>query len=182
MKRLPTEWKSIISSFQNLSVIISCDAIHDLGCYVRYPLEWSQFEENVKFVRDNANFTMFNLVASNLTVHSIDKAIKWMNQYSNHISLTVVDGDIWQHSAVPLKFREVYVQSLEKIVNFPISNWSSHKFRLNCKSLIEKYRSKEYDINLHKKLQQEITEQDSHRKSKLKTVDSFLDSWIYERI
>ena len=37
LKVLPNKWKNIISSFKNLTVIISCDASEELGCYVRYP-------------------------------------------------------------------------------------------------------------------------------------------------
>ena len=179
LKRLPTEWKKVITSFKNLTVIISCDAIEDLGCYVRYPLEWKQFEENVKFVNENANFTMFNLVPSNITVHSIDRTVKWMSKYTNNISLTVVGGDIWEHRAVPLAHRKLYIESLEKLIKFPVSNWCAHKFRLNLNSLIEKYKSSDYDPQLHTKLREEIQEQDSHRSTQLRDVDPFLYSWIF---
>jgi organic radical activating enzyme len=179
LKRLPTEWRKVITSFKNLTVIISCDAIEELGCYVRYPLEWKQFEENVKFVSENANFTMFNLVPSNLTVHSIDQTVKWMAQYTNNISLTVVVGDIWEHRAVPLEYRKSYVESLKKLIKFPVSNWCAHKFRLNLNSLIEKYNSNDYDPQLHINLKEEIQEQDSHRTTQLRDVDPFLYSWIF---
>jgi organic radical activating enzyme len=179
LKKLPQEWKTIITSFKNLSVIISCDAIKDLGCYVRYPLEWKQFEENIKFVSENSNFIMFNLVPSNLTVHTIDKTVMWMSSYTNNISLSVVEGDHWTHRAVPLEHRQVYINSLEKLKNFKISNWFAHKFRLNLDSLINKYSSDNYDPVLHTKLREEIAEQDSHRTTQLKDVDPFLHSWIF---
>lgn len=181
LKRLPNEWKTIISSFKNLTVIISCDAIEDLGCYVRYPLGWKQFEENVKFVSERANFTMFNLVPSNLTVHSIDRTVEWMNQYSNNIGLTPVNGDHWDHRAVPMEYRHHYIDSLKRLVKFPISNWFAHKFRLNLDSLINKYESSNYDPALHSKLKNEIQEQDSHRTTQLKDVDPFLHSWIFDK-
>ena len=141
LKRLPREWKNIISSFKNLTVVISCDAVEELGCYVRYPLEWTQFEENVKFVSERANFIMFNLVPSNLTVHSIDRTVEWMTKYTNDISLSVVHGDHWGHQAVPSEHRSRYVESLKKLLKFPVGAWSAHKFRLNLNSLIKKYYS-----------------------------------------
>ena len=179
LKRLPQEWKDIIKSFENLTVIISCDAIESLGCYVRYPLEWRQFEQNVKFVSDHANFTMFNLVPSNLTVHRIDRTVEWMHQYSNNISLTVVGGDHWEHRAVPMDHRQRYIDSLKKLSKFPVGNWLAHKFRLNLDSLINKYSADDYDPVLHTRLRKEIAEQDRHRTTQLKDVDPFLYSWIF---
>ena len=181
LKRLPDSWKTIISSFKNLTVIISCDAIEDLGCYVRYPLVWTQFEENVKFVSERANFTMFNLVPSNLTVHSIDRTVEWMKQYTDNISLTVVDGEQWDHRAVPMEHRSRYIDSLKKLIKFPAGAWTAHKFRLNLNSLINKYESNNYDPILHNKLKNEIEEQDSHRTTQLKDVDPFLYSWIFHK-
>ena len=181
LKRLPEEWKTVISTFKNLTVIISCDAIEDLGCYVRYPLKWNQFEENVKFVSERADFMMFNLVPSNLTVHSIDRTVEWMAKYTNNISLTVVGGDHWEHRAVPLEHRPRYVESLKKLLKFPVGAWSAHKFRLNLDSLIDKYESNDYDPDLHTRLRTEIAEQDSHRTTQLKDVDPFLHSWIFNK-
>ena len=180
LKVLPGRWKEIITSFKNLTVIISCDAIKDLGCYIRYPLQWKQFEENVKFVSEEANFTMFNLVPSNLTVHEIDRTVNWMNNYSNNISLTVVGGDHWNHRAVPIKARQAYIASLEKLKKYKVSEWSAHKFRLNLEALIKKYKTNDYDPILHQKLKDEVKEQDSHRSIQLKQVDTFLYSWIFE--
>jgi len=179
LKILPDKWKKIISSFKNLTVIISCDATKDLGCYVRYPLQWKQFEENVKFVSEHANFTMFNLVPSNLTVHEIDKTIEWMAQYTKNISLSIVGGEHWTHQAVPQQYRQKYINSLKKLKKFPIGAWFAHKFRLNLDALIKKYQNNEYDPVLHKKLRQEIEEQDSHRTAQLKDIDPFLYSWIF---
>ena len=179
LKRLPQEWKNIITSFKNLTVIISCDAIGQLGCYVRYPLEWKQFEDNVKFVSEHSNFTMFNLVPSNLTVHTIDRTVEWMSMYSKHISLTIVDGKHWEHRVVPIEYRQKYIDSLNKLIKFPVSNWLAHKFRLNLNSLINKYSADDYDPILHSRLRAEIEEQDSYRTTQLKDVDPFLHSWIF---
>jgi hypothetical protein len=179
LKVLSDRWKKIISLFQNLTVIISCDAVEDLGCYVRYPLQWKKFEENVRFVSEHANFTMFNLVPSNLTVHEIDKTVAWMSTYTKNISLTVVEGgDHWTHMAVPLQARKRYIDSLSKLKKFSIGEWLAHKFKLNLESLINKYQNDNYDPILHKKLKKEIEEQDSHRTTQLKEVDPFLHSWI----
>lgn len=179
LKRLSQEWKKIISSLKNLTVIISCDATEELGCYVRYPLQWQQFENNVEFVSKNANFTMFNLVPSNLTVHQIDKTVSWMSAYTKNISLTIVGGDHWTHMAVPLQARQKYIDSLMKLKKFPVGEWLAHKFRFNLEALIKKYSSDDFDKKLHNKIKKEIKEQDSHRTMQLKQVDPFLNSWIF---
>ena len=179
LKNLPIEWKKIILSFKNFTVTISCDAIEKLGSYVRYPLEWNKFEENIKFCQNNNISIMFNLVASNLTVHDIYRTIEWMNQYTNSISLSPVFGDIWTHVAVPTNQRQRYIDNLIKLKKFQIENWHAHQFRLNVESLIKKYSEDNYDKNVHEMLKKAIKSQDMHRTLQLKDVDTFLNSWIF---
>ena len=106
----------IIKKFDNLTVICSCDAIQTLGTYVRYPLGWDEFEENVKFVSENANFLQFNLVASNLTVHKLYETCTWMKQYSKHINLSILGTPkIFSEEAVPVEHRDVYVDNVKKL-------------------------------------------------------------------
>ena len=178
LKRLSTEWKEIISKFKNFTVTISCDAIEDLGCYVRYPLNWQQFEENVKFCKDNSNHIMFNLVASNITTHNIYKTVEWMSQYTKDINIAPVWGDIWTHIAVPMSERQKYIDNLTLLKKYSIAPHRAGSFRLNIDSLIKKYSEDNYNKNAHKLLKLEIESQDFHRSKQLKDVDGFLNSWI----
>ena len=180
LKKLPDAWKDIITKFNNLTVICSCDAIEKLGTYVRYPLGWAEFEENVKFVSENANFLQFNLVASNLTVHRLYETCTWMKQYSKHINLSILrNPEVFLESAVPMEHRDVYVDNVKKLLKFPVSIYYAARFRNEVNYLINKYSTAEYSKSLHHQLQDEITKQDSHRSLKLEEVDSFLHSWIY---
>jgi len=186
LKKLPDAWKQIITKFKNFNVTISCDAIEKLGTYVRYPLGWDEFEENVKFVSEianlnkNANFLQFNLVASNLTVHRLYETCTWMKQYSKHINLSILRGPgVFSESAVPMEHRDVYVDNLKKLLKFPVSIYYATSFRNKIAYLIKKYSTAEYSKSLHAKLREEISEQDSHRKLKLVEVDDFLYSWIH---
>jgi len=180
LKKLPDAWKEIIKKFNNLTVICSCDAIETLGTYVRYPLGWTEFEENVKFVSENANFLQFNLVANNLTVHKLYETCTWMKQYSKHINLSILrNPEVFSESAVPVEHRDVYIDNVKKLLKFPVSIYCAAMFRSEVSYLIKKYSTAEYSNSLHQQLQDEISEQDSHRSLKLEEVDSFLYSWIY---
>ena len=180
LKKLPNVWKEIIKKFDNLTVICSCDAIQTLGTYVRYPLGWDEFEENVKFVSENANFLQFNLVASNLTVHKLYETCTWMKQYSKHINLSILGTPkIFSEEAVPVEHRDVYVDNVKKLLKFPVSIYYAARFRNEVNYLIKKYSEADYSKSLHDQLRDEITEQDSHRSLKLAEVDSFLHSWVY---
>jgi len=180
LKKLPEAWKQIIIKFKNLSVICSCDAIETLGTYVRYPLGWKEFEENVKFVSENANFLQFNLVASNLTVHKLYETCMWMKQYSKHINLSILHSpEVFSELSVPLEYRDVYVDNVKKLLKFPVSIYYATRFRNEVNYLIKKYSKAEYSKSLHSQLRDEISEQDSHRSLPLVEVDSFLHSWIY---
>lgn len=180
LKKLPDVWKEIIKKFENLTVVCSLDAIETLGTYVRYPLGWQEFEANVKFVSENANFLQFNLVASNLTVHQLYETCNWMKKYSNNINLSILrQPKIFTEFSVPPEHRETYVSNVKKLIKFPISVHYAARFRNEVNYIIKKYSTSGYVPGLHKKLQEELTEQDSHRSLKLQKVDTFLHSWIY---
>ena len=179
LKKLPDKWKDIIKKIKNLTIICSCDAIGTLGTYMRYPLGWSEFCENVKFVSENANFLQFNLVASNLTVHKLYETCTWMKQYSNHINLSILNSPkVFSEAAVPNIERDVYISSAKKLSKFPVSIYYAARFRNEINYIIKKYSETKYDQGLHHHLADEIAEQDSHRTLKLPDVDAFLHGWI----
>lgn len=180
LKKLPDAWKKIITEFKNLTIVCSCDAIETLGTYVRYPLGWNEFEENVKFVSENANFLQFNLVASNITVHKLYETCTWMKKYSNNINLSILrNPKIFTEFAVPMEHRETYVNNVQKLMKFPISVHYAARFRNEVNYIIKKYSTSGYVPGLHSKLKEELSEQDSHRSLGLQEVDTFLHSWIY---
>jgi organic radical activating enzyme len=180
LKKLTDTWKAIIKKFKNLTIICSCDAIETLGTYVRYPLGWSEFENNVDWVSKNANFLQFNLVASNLTTHRLFETCSWMHKYSKNINLCILtDPECFSESAVPLESRNAYIDNVIKLKKFPVSVNYALNFRSKVQYLIKKYSESHYDQALHNTLRFEITEQDGHRSLKLHDVDSFLHGWIY---
>ena len=180
LKKLPIRWKEIIQKIKNLTIVCSCDSIDTLGTYVRYPLGWTEFEENVKFVSEHANFLQFNLVASNLTAHKLYETCHWMKQYSDNINLIILtEPESMSERAVPLKHRKTYLENIQRLRNFPVSVHYATNFRKQVQYLLDKYTNSTYDASLHKTLTDEITEQDSHRTLKLQEVDAFLYDWIY---
>ena len=180
LKRLPIAWKEVIKKFEHLSIICSCDATEKLATYVRYPVDWGEFEKNVEFVSQNANFLQFDLVASNLTIHKLYETCSWMKNYSKHINVSVLQTPlIFSEKAVPMSARQPYIEDLEKLKKFPVSIYYASRFRSQIQYLIKNYTESNYDQALHEKLAEEIREQDSHRKLKLVEVDDFLYSWIH---
>jgi len=181
LKKLPSEWKDIIRKFDNLTIVCSCDAIELLGRYVRYPLGWDEFEDNVKFVEENANFLQFNLVASNLTSHKLFETCIWMKKYSKNINISILQSpECFLESAVPLQYRSVYLDNIQKLSKFPVSVHYAMNFRKKIDYLFQKYQKSNYESSLHASLRMEIASQDSHRTLKLQNVDPFLFKWIYE--
>lgn len=181
LKKLSEAWKTIIRKFKNLTIICSCDSIKTLGRYVRYPLVWDEFENNVRFVSEHANFLQFNLVASNLTSHKLYETCTWMKQFSNNINISILeDPESMSERAVPLEHKKIYIENITKLTKFPVSVHHAMNFRSKIQHLIKKYSESEYNQTLHKDLVDEITEQDSHRTLKLQDVDPFLYGWIYK--
>lgn len=180
LKKLSDQWKTIIKKFQNLTIVCSCDAIETLGTYVRYPLEWSEFENNVDWVSKNVNFLQFNLVASNLTTHRLYETCSWMKKYSKNINLAILTDPIYfSERAVPFEHRDRYISDIEKLLKFPVSVNYAMNFRTKIQYLIRKYQKSEFNESLYIQLREEIREQDSHRTLKLRDVDPFLSGWIF---
>ena len=180
LKKLPDAWKEIICKFKNLTVVCSLDAIEDLGCYVRYPLEWKSFVENVDFVSKNANFLQWNPTAYNLTAHKLYETCLWMSQYSKAINLNILyKPQYFSEHAVPHEQRNAYVNNLEKLQKIKIDIHYAVRFRSEIKQLIQMYANNEYNEKLRADLVRELDQQDTHRSLKLKDVDQFLYSWIY---
>ena len=180
LKKLSDKWKTIIKKFKNLTVVCSCDSVNTLGRYIRYPLGWDEFEDNVRFVSKNANFLQFNLVASALTSHKLYETCMWMKKYSKNIDLSILEyPECMSERSVPMDQRQVYIDNIQKISKFPVSVHYAMNFRNKVKYLIKKYAESPYDNILHQTLTKEINEQDSHRTLKLQDVDAFLYGWIH---
>lgn len=180
LKKLNAQWKDMIKKFKNLTVICSCDATGTLGTYVRYPLSWREFEENVQWASENANFFQFNLVASNLTSHKLFETCTWMKKYSRNINLMILEQpDCFNEGAVPLNQRQVYMANIEKLMKFPVSVHYAGNFRSKVKHLLKKYNTTAFDEKQRVALKQELEVQDTRRTVQLKEVDQFLHDWIY---
>ena len=118
-------------------------------------------------------------MASNLTAHKLHETCTWMTQYSKNIQLSAIDSPkIFSEFAVPSEHRDIYVNEIKKLLKFPVSITSAVGFRSEIQHLIKRYSTAEYDRSLHKKLQAELLQQDSHRSLKLNEVDPFLSHWI----
>lgn len=181
LKRLPDAWKTIIKRFPNLTVVCSLDATEQLARYVRYPLDWKVFEENVAFASENAPFFQFTLVACNLTIHKMHDTCTWMSKYSRNININMlVNPEQYSEKAIPMSIRSTYVDSLKSLLKFKVGVYYASRFRSAVFDLIKRYSTNPYEQEMHKKLLDDITEQDSHRTLRLQDVDDFLYSWIYK--
>ena len=180
LKRLPDRWKDVIKKFQNLTVVCSCDATEKLASYWRYPLQWDEFSDNVRFVSEHANCLEFNLVASNMTTHMIHDTCTWMAKFTKNIVIEIIrQPDHFTEAAVPLHTRKRYIEQIDKIQHFPVALYQAPRFRSVSRWLLKKYHSTPYSPTLHKKLADEIAKQDANRTLKLQEVDHFLNDWIH---
>jgi hypothetical protein len=103
-----------------------------------------------------------------------------MKQFSSNINISILtDPESMAEHAVPFEHRQTYIENIKKLSKFPVSVYYAMNFRNKIQYLIKKYSEAEYNKELHKKLVEEITEQDSHRTLKLCDVDPFLYQWIY---
>jgi len=115
-----------IRHFQNVTMILSIDAVGEPIEIQRYPAKWSQIDKNIKqyinIMQENtaSNISIaFNIVVSILTLPSLDLLIDYIADYNSqmnaHISITALFsldyGDL-NLSAVPL---EIATQTCGKL-------------------------------------------------------------------
>lgn len=179
LKKLPPRWRALFEKAPQISVTCSCDATGLLGSYVRYPLDWQEFQDNVKFVMSTVKL-QFNVVASNISAHRLHETCTWMHKHTNNIILTPIhQPEIFTERAVPHNVRHLYIDQLDQLAKFPVSAANASLFRTQARWLRDRYLNSDYDETLHLALRQEITRQDTKRTLQITEVDTFLADWIY---
>jgi len=87
-------------------------------------------------------------------------------------------------SAIPESIRHVYIETTEKVIaQIKIDSQSIRKLMMidRLENVLHRLHNQKYKKQLHLKLQNTITTQDSKRNLKLIEVDPFLHDWIYNK-
>lgn len=104
---LSDDFKKILSKFKNLNFCVSIDGTHSVFEYVRYPLEWSLLESNLKFFRELTNLVSANYTLSNLNVLYHNQTVAWFAEQKIEYANNPVYYPAWlQPRALPVHVKE----------------------------------------------------------------------------
>ena len=179
LNRLSDEWKEFIKQAKRISFVMSCEATGILGTYLRYPLDWNNFEKNVQFVTEHASYSSFHLVANCLNLHKIDSTTKWMNNYADVSIKLLTDPKYFQLTAIPYDARQTYIDAITGALGIKINPYMAYRNKRHLRQCINILQSQNYDLALHQSLLENIKKQDSYRHISLEKADAFLHNWVY---
>ena len=108
------DYKKILSKFKNLNFCVSIDGTGPVFEYLRYPLDWSLLEENLKFFCELTDLVSANYTLSNLNVLYHNETVAWFNdqkiEYANN---PIYRPDWLQPRALPTHVK----QHLKTVLN-----------------------------------------------------------------
>lgn len=111
---LSDEYKKILSKFKNLNFCVSIDGTGPVFEYVRYPLDWSLLEPNLKFFRELTTFVSANYTLSNLNVLYHNQTVAWFAEQKIEYANNPIYHPAWlQPRALPVHVK----QHLKTVLN-----------------------------------------------------------------
>ena len=103
--------KQVLSKFRNINFCVSIDGTGPVFEYLRYPLKWSDVQENLKFFREVTDNVSANYTLSNLNLLYHNQTVDWFNDNSIPFSLNPIYQPAWlQPRALPLGVKQ-YLKS-----------------------------------------------------------------------
>lgn len=81
LSRIDDEWISILSEFNVKCLNVSVDSYGELGAYMRWPMDWNKFADNVAKVKNNNIPIMFNTLMCNINYLDLDALLDWMHPF-----------------------------------------------------------------------------------------------------
>jgi hypothetical protein len=111
----------IWSRFKRIDLAFSIDGIGEQFNYLRWPLQWSQVEDNIKYVLDlngtNIKITPFSYTTTPLSLYYHDTYVNWATDFfkDTYVKSDLTFATPWQPrgntemqlNAIPLKLADV---------------------------------------------------------------------------
>jgi organic radical activating enzyme len=93
--KLTARQKKVLSKFENINFSVSIDGIESVFEYMRYPLTWTDLNDNLMFFRELTSNISSNYTLSNLNILYHNKTIKWFNENNIVYSVSPVYNPTW---------------------------------------------------------------------------------------
>ena len=135
--------KEILSKFPNLNFCFSIDGIGPVFEYLRWPLKWSNIEENIEWCRLQNIAVSISYTLSNVNLYYHAETIKWFQDHNiNYLIASVQHPAHFRPQALPADVKQQLAQRSD---GDAIQSWLTHS---------------PTDDEQYKKFQKEIAKQD----------------------
>jgi MoaA/NifB/PqqE/SkfB family radical SAM enzyme len=89
---LNSNWKTILSRFKKIKIMLSVDAYGSDNYYIRYPADWDKIESNTDYFLSQSNINVhINCTISNLNFPLLPKLVYWAKSKKLFINWSFVD-------------------------------------------------------------------------------------------
>lgn len=78
LSQIDDEWIEILSSFNKKCLTISVDAYGEICEYIRWPFDWTKFQNNIDKIKNTDIAMMFNCVMCNINYLDFELLADWM--------------------------------------------------------------------------------------------------------
>jgi sulfatase maturation enzyme AslB (radical SAM superfamily) len=105
--------KDILSKFPNLNFCFSIDGTGPVFEYVRWPLKWSDIENNVNWCREQNIDVSVSYTLSNINLFYHDETVKWFKDNRiNYLANPVYDPAHFRPRSLPQSVKQHLIQYL----------------------------------------------------------------------
>ena len=99
--------KYILSKFKQVNFCFSIDGVGPVFEYMRYPLNWSKIQENIKWAQDHEIDISVNYILSNTNLWYHTQTVNWFNQQGIKFLIGSVEYPAhFQPSALPKNIKD----------------------------------------------------------------------------
>lgn len=154
LTKLSNDWVNLISKFKKKNMTVSVEAFGILNEYIRWPMNWKTFNNNLEKLRNHNIPIMFNTCLMNINFFDCDKLFDWMLNFEpNLVSVSeIVRPDYLNFDYLKQHHADKFVNHCRKMANHPLSKKlvNLQKFFLEEIKNVTTYNPIDYSVILEK--------------------------------
>ena len=124
LTRLTDEWVDLIKRFKVKSVTASVEAYSELNEYIRWPMKWKTFEQNLWKLK-NADIPFnFNVCAMNINYFDLEQLMDFMYKFDPYtVSIAEIMSPYeYNFDYLRQKHRDRFIEFSKKMLRHPLSD------------------------------------------------------------
>jgi molybdenum cofactor biosynthesis enzyme MoaA len=112
------QWQQALSKFRAVRMMLSVDAVGDLGEYIRYPSKFDQVESNIKQIIGCKNINpVIHTTVQNLNIMYLGKVIQWAKNLNIHLMFDLlVRPDYFEITNLPPVLKQQAIEHLSAVL------------------------------------------------------------------